>query len=202
MKKILILAMIITVSVTLYCQDKKEIKEKLKSLKGDVKEITIKTDKETITFKGKEAEYVFKNIKKQKEKEMKFVITSGDDDDEVIYLNGDKFDWVGCDSLSKMKMIKLDWVDADSILNTKKFKFDFNIDDSSIVYKNMNIEINDGNKKLIIIEKDKNGNETEKIYEGEEAEKKLKEMEKEGKLKKHVKKVIIHEKDDIKNDKQ
>jgi copper chaperone CopZ len=63
--------MVITVSVTLYCQEKKEIKEKLKSLKGDVQEITIKTDKETITFNGKDAEYVFKNIKSKKKKRLK-----------------------------------------------------------------------------------------------------------------------------------
>lgn len=195
MKKLLILAMVITVSVTLYCQEKKEIKEKLKSLKGDVQEITIKTDKETITFNGKDAEYVFKNIKKQKEKEIKVIVNSEDDDD-VIFLKGDKFNWVDIDSLGNLKKIILDKIDADSLIKFKNFKFDFNFDDSAFVYKNIKVEMNDDNKKIIIMEKDKDGNETEKIYEGEEADKKLKELEAEGKVKTHKKTIIIHEKDD------
>ncbi|HPN36864.1 MAG TPA: hypothetical protein PL041_00585 [Melioribacteraceae bacterium] len=201
MKRLFILAIILTVSVSFYGQDKKEIKEKIKSLKGDVKEIIIKTDKETVTFKGKDAEYVFKNIKKQKEKEMKFVITSGDDED-VIYLNGKQFEWVNIDSLIKLKEFDIKCINPDSLSKLKKFKFNFNIDDSSLVHKNVIIEMKDDDKKIIIIEKDKDGKEIEKIYEGEEAEKKLKEMEKEGKVKKHKKTIIIHEKDDIKNDKE
>ncbi len=201
MKRLFILAIILTVSVSFYGQDKKEIKEKIKSLKGDVKEIIIKTDKETVTFKGKDAEYVFKNIKKQKEKEMKFVITSGDDED-VIYLNGKQFEWVNIDSLIKLKEFDIKCINPDSLSKLKKFKFNFNIDDSSLVHKNVIIEMKDDDKKIMIIEKDKDGKEIEKIYEGEEAEKKLKEMEKEGKVKKHKKTIIIHEKDDIKNDKE
>lgn len=262
MKKIFILTALFAFSLTLFSQEKIEVKDKLKNLKGNVKEIIIKTDSDSLTIKDDEAEYIFAKLKNNKD--IKLVISNGDNEEDVIYLNGRKLNisdndsllnslkfkvnYINADSLlqslksnvryfnadsllkslkfkvnyietdslikslnSKLKFLDTDSlvkslklkakiINADSLLKAKNFQFDFELNDSGLVYKNILIKINNDKKKVMIIEKDKDGKEIEKIYEGEEAENKIKEMEKEDKAIDRKKKIVI-EKNIIKKDK-
>ncbi|MFH0735191.1 MAG: hypothetical protein V1773_12140 [bacterium] len=150
-------------SLTAQTVDKKEINKKLKELKGDVKEITIKTDDKNVTFEGKEAEYLLKKIKeKATEKKFKFYVT----DDEFGDFNCIDLSEIGCSAHS---------FGDDSL--TFSFKFDEDCEPGSSMDKRIEIKL-DGDDKIITVTTKKDGKEEVKTYTGKEADEFLKTIDK------------------------
>ena len=63
MKKLIVLFLMFIAISTIWGQSKKELYNKLKGIEGDIKSLTITTDKGNVTFKGDDAEYLFKKLK-------------------------------------------------------------------------------------------------------------------------------------------
>ncbi len=168
------------------------IKEKIDSLKGKAKEITIITDKETLSFKDDDAEYILKRLKKNKEAKIKII-------EDEIFINGKKFDLEKIDSIMSNLKIKFDNFNADSLIKFKEIKFNFSLDDSTLIFKDIKIDFKESDKNVIIVEKDADGNVKKQIYYGKEADEKIKEFEGD-KLEKKEKKKVIIEKEIIKKE--
>jgi len=176
------------------------LKDKLSKIEGHVDKITINAGGEEFTFDGEEAEKLFNKMQSNTkssnafvvkvdeeggEGTKKIIIRSGVDSEEVFEFNTDDGDHEV-------------WFSHDDVLH-----------DSN---KKINIEIEDGNKKVIITTTE-NGEDKTEIYVGEEAEEYLEKMKSEhghemlieidedGNHKK-MKKIIIEKKETkYKNDK-
>ena len=175
----------------------KNIKDKLSKIEGHVDKITINAGGEEFTFEGEDAENLFKEMQSTTKSSNTFFV---------------KIDEEGGEGTNKI-IIKSDG-DSEEIYEFKThagdhdvwFSHDDILHDSD---KEINIEIEDGNKKVTITTTE-NGEEKTEIYEGEEAEEYLEKMKSEhghemlieidedGHHKK-MKKIIIETKD--KNDK-
>ncbi len=139
-------------------QEESSLNKKLKSLKGDVKEITIRTSEDELTLSDEDAEKLFKRIQ----------MTSGDF--EYEFITSDSND-------EKIFKIKLDGIESDSSKNIMVFVSedeDFEWNEKGEVEKDINIEIIDGVKK-VTIRTEKDGKETVEILHGEEADNYLEE---------------------------
>lgn len=179
----LLLALILTAS-GVYAQT---LNQKLKSLKGKVKSVTVTTDSGSVTFEGKDAEKLQKRMKqKNNVRSFAFVAPpmmfhkgcpemSGDDDDCEAEGDDDC-----CDSSGEKKKIII--INGDTInisgdhfkmMKPFNFKFDIDIDKNDLdELKEFGKELK---KKMKIVIEDDNG-ET-KTYTGEDAEKMMKDME-------------------------
>jgi len=118
MKNLLILILVLLFGSTLFCQEKTIVKEKLNNLKGNVKEINIKTDCDSLTLKDSEAEYILAKLKNNKD--IKLIISKADDEEGVIYLNGKKLNLPDTDSLLNSLKFKVNYINADSLLHSLK----------------------------------------------------------------------------------
>ena len=74
--KFLLIALIVLSSTPSFCQ---EIKEKIKDVKGEASEITIKTDKGTYNFKGEDAKEMVNILRAFKERKYVFRHMPGND---------------------------------------------------------------------------------------------------------------------------
>lgn len=169
--KVFILAILVLSVFTftiLQAQSKKEIKEKLSKLKGEIEKIVISTDKGEVVFEGEEAYEMRDRLTNfYGEKDWTFEM-KGEDDKEKMYVvkRGDsdsKFNWVttGGDSISSMIFIE-------------------RINEAS---KELDVKNENGNKKVTVTKLDENGEQTTETYEGEAAEEYLEKLEEDGEIK-------------------
>lgn len=169
--KIFIFTVIVLTAFTLtilQAQSKKEIKEKLSKLKGEIEKIVISTDEGEVTFEGEEAKEISERLTNfYSEKDWVFEMKR-DGDKEKIYVvkRGDSdsnFNWVTTDGDSISEMIFIEKIDKAS--------------------KELDIKIENGNKKVTVTKVDENGEQTIETYEGEAAEEYLKKLEEDGDIK-------------------
>ncbi|MFH1194140.1 MAG: hypothetical protein V1720_00430 [bacterium] len=147
--------------VTLNAQDKK-VKEKIKSIEGDAKTITIVTDEGTYTFESDDAGVLLGYIK-----------DSGDDKSFNIYLNDEDND-----KDNRVFVFKSDGDDKDEknfVIKKLDKDFKWEGDNEGDCIKIILNEEN-GEKKLTVTTK-KEGKEEVKVYEGKEAEEYLEKNE-------------------------
>jgi len=145
-RHILTAAILIFVSTYSFGQDKPE--NKLDKVKGNVEKITIKTDKGTFIFEGKEAKDLFKKMESSKAKSFRF-FGSGDDSDAHVFI------------------IKLSKIDKDFSFFSDEIK-----DGNKVEIK---IDNKDGDKIVTVTTIDKDGEEKTETYKGKEADEFLKE---------------------------
>ena len=188
MKRYIILLALITifsVNIIQVSAQEETLNEKIKNLKGDVEQITIKTTEGELTLSDEDAEKLFKRIK----------MTSGNFEYEIITNDGD-------DHNMKIFTVKIDEDENEGEEEDKKVmvfvsgddEFEWNsIDGENMMDKDIKIEINDSVKKVTVTTT-KDGEKSVKVYEGEDAEKYLEEHKSEKfeiKLKGDKKKVFI-----------
>ena len=181
----LVLITIFSVNIIQVSAQEETLNEKIKNLKGDVEQITIKTTEGELTLSDEDAEKLFKRIK----------MTSGNFEYEIITNDGD-------DHNMKIFTVKIDEDENDGEEEDKKVmvfvsgddEFEWNsIDGENMMDKDIKIEINDSVKKVTVTTT-KDGEKSVKVYEGEDAEKYLEEHKSEKfeiKLKGDKKKVFI-----------
>jgi len=138
-------------------QEKENWKEKVKNLKGEVSQITIKTAEGEITLTGEDAEEAYEKLKGHN-----FAFYSKDGKHHkkgnVFYLSeGDKTSAV---TLKNIKEKDLIWITEEV--------------DKDGVEKEVEVEVKDGEKKVTITTT-KDGDETVEVLEGKKAEKYLEE---------------------------
>jgi hypothetical protein len=140
--------------------------DKISKIEGHVDKITISAGGEEFIFEGEDAEKLFKRMQSSSKSSNTFFVKIDEEGGEetnkiIIKSDGD---------LEEVYEFKIDngdhaiWFSHDDILH-----------DSD---KEINIEIEDGNKKVTITTKE-NGEEKTEIYEGEEAEEYLEKMKSE-----------------------
>ncbi len=182
MKKLIVLFLMFIAISTILGQSKKELYNKLKGIEGDIKSLTITTDKGNVTFKGDDAEYLLKKLKSAiKQKSFRIVIPEFDDD--------------FCDSTNNIMM----WLDKgnfkfnlDSLNKKFNFNFNFNGTDSGLVTKKIDINM-EGSDTTLCVTTTQNGETTTKIYTGKEATDFIKKHEADSSDKNKKKKIIIKE---------
>ncbi|MBN1299932.1 MAG: hypothetical protein JW995_01850 [Melioribacteraceae bacterium] len=162
-----------TALISAQTSSEKYTSNKLKNLKGTVQEITIKTDQDEVTVTGSEAEQLFNRLKGSK----MFFISSEGKGKEVVIISESGDSTKLCDvnewediqgkTIKKIKRSSSDKKKAMEFLQDK---------DSLSESKRIEIEDNNGNKKVTITTRDESGNETTEILEGKEAEDKIKEL--------------------------
>ena len=160
-KIILPVLVIFMLSLSGFAQE--NLKDKISEIEGHVDKITINAGGEEFTFDGEEAEKLFNKMQSNTkssntfivkvdeeggEGTKKIIIRSGVDSEEVYEFNTDKGEHAV-------------WFSHDDVLH-----------DSN---KEINIKIEDGDKKVTITTTE-NGEEKTEIYEGEEAEEYLDKM--------------------------
>lgn len=160
--KVAMFVLLIIFGVTLIsvnAQDKK-VKDKIKSIEGDAKIITIVTDKETYTFEADDAGVLLNYLK-----------DAGDEKSYGIYIDDEETD-------GNIFVFKSDGDEKDEKnFIIKKFDKDFSLesgDDGE--FTKVIIEEKNGDKKVTVITK-KDGKEDVKVYEGKEADEYLEKNE-------------------------
>lgn len=161
----IVLALTAFTFTMLHAQSKKEIKEKLAKLKGEIEKIVISTDEGVVTFEGEEAKEIGERLTNfYGEKDWIFEIKSDDDKEEIFILRkGDSkgnINWVTSGGDSSGNLIFLEKMKGAS----KKFQ----------------IGVEEGSKKVTVTKIDENGDEITETFEGDEADEYLKELEEEG----------------------
>jgi hypothetical protein len=155
-------------------QDK--IEDKLNEIKGTADKIVITSDGKEYVFEGNDADVLFEKMKGKSRHS--FLWKSSDDDKtkkKVIVLNsdGEKEVIVRQDSFGD---ITGDDDDDDIVIkrddDSESMEGDFD--------KNINVEIEDGNKKVTVTTKE-NGEEKTEVYEGKEADEYLEKLKDENK---------------------
>ena len=139
------------------------LKDKLSKIEGHVDKITINAGGEEFTFEGEDAEKLFNKMQSSTKSSNTFIV---------------KIDEEGGEGTKKI-IIKSDGGDEEVF----EFKTDggdhaiwFSDDDNlQSLDKKIQVEIEDGNKKVTVTTKE-NGEEKTEIYEGEEAEEYLDKM--------------------------
>jgi len=142
------------------------LKNKLSKIEGHVDKITISAGGEEFTFEGEEAENLFDKMHSNRKSSNTFVVKINDGGEEGI-----------------KKIIIKSGGDSDQIYEFKTHDGDHAVwfsdeDNLQCIEKNINIEIEDGNKKVTVTTTE-NGEEKTEIYEGEEAEEYLDKMKSE-----------------------
>jgi hypothetical protein len=140
--------------------------DKISKIEGHVDKITISAGGEEFTFEGEDAEKLFKKMQSNTKSSNTFIVKIDEEGGEgtnkiIIKSDGD------LEEVYEFKTDKGDhavWFSHDDVLH-----------DSD---KEINIEIEDGNKKVTVTTKE-NGEEKTEIYEGEEAEEYLEKMKSE-----------------------
>ena len=164
--RIFILFVLITTGLTLTllnAQSKKTIEEKLKQLKGEIEKIVISTDEGEVTFEGEEAKEIEKRLSNfYGEKDWKFEIKGEGDKERVFVIKKgdssiDNFNWITAKGDSISSMITLDEIEGPA--------------------QTIQIEMEEGSKKITVTKIDENGDETTETYEGEEADEYLETLE-------------------------
>lgn len=181
--------------------------DKLKELKGDVTKITVETTDGKVELTGEDAEKAFNRLKKTKKKN--FVIVRGNEDScNEITIDVDVDDNDGEKRVVIKKKIdgketvqefkgeeaeeylkkhgdehKMTFVSEDGdihvITNGDDDLVWVSEDDADLLKKEINVEVEDGVKKVTVTTT-KDGEKNVEVYEGEEAEKYLKEIDKGG----------------------
>ncbi len=140
-------------------QPRKSIKEKLDKLKGEISKIVIQTDEGEVTLENDEAEDVFEKLNNFYGGKGWTYEFNSDDDDKVFVVkmdeDGDDVSWIQDDSTKVM------------------IKHNATLRKIEGVEKTVEIEVENGDKKVTVTTVDEDGNETTQVYEGEEAEKYL-----------------------------
>lgn len=147
-----------------FAQEK--LKEKLSKIEGHVDKITVNAGGEEFTFEGDDAEMLFKKMKSDKKSTNTFVVKMNDDDSKG----------------TKKIIIKSDGGDEEVYeFNTDEGDNAVWFSDESNLHgleKNINVEIEDGNKKVTVTTTE-NGEEKTEVYEGDEADEYLEKMKSE-----------------------
>lgn len=179
-----------------YAQE--DLKDKVRSIEGDVNKITITAGGEEYTFEGDEAKTLFKKMKSGFSKSHSFMWYT--DNCEFEHHDG-KLIFIDEDGTKKVIEISEDGDEDIEIFISK----DIDMDDHRGIEKKVKVEIENGNKKVTVTTKE-NGEEKTEVYEGEEADEYLDKMksehgnemlieiDKDGKHKK-MKKIIIEKYD-------
>ncbi len=197
-----ITAVILLVGVTYSFAQSSETKEKLKNLKGDVTKITVETTEGKVELTGEDAESAFAKLKSSKSNSFVF-IHDGDEDDlgKKIFVNvniddkdGDKIVVIKEKVEGKETVEEYKGEEAEKFIKEHGGKNgDIRVivadddddlvwvtkNDSGSVEQNVNVEVENGVKKITVTTV-KNGRKNVEVYEGEEAEKYLEKMEKDG----------------------
>ncbi len=172
-------------------------KEELKNLKGDVVKITIETDEGSVELTGEDAETVFKKITPQKkvitknlESKKTFSFSSNganvsinvdfeeNDGEQTIRIEKEVD---GKKTITVYTGDKIEDLISDII---EEMDIDITVDsseDKETMKQNVNVEINDGEKRVTITTT-KNGEKEVEVYEGEEADKILNNMKNEDEI--------------------
>lgn len=169
------LLILMSMSILLFGQNYKEIKEKLNMIKGDVTKIVITSDDGEVVFEGDEANRLFKKMKSRKlHKQMRWISKDGED----IDLDSTSSNVMIFKSGHGGKHIIREFKKGDNVMIFK----DDDIDDLDIIKDGKIIKVNveelDGEKKVTVTTKE-NGEEKVETFEGKEAEEYLEKMEKE-----------------------
>ncbi|RMD48219.1 MAG: hypothetical protein D6830_07265 [Ignavibacteria bacterium] len=149
---------------TFFAQEKKE--DALSKVKGKVQKIIINTDEGEFVFEGKEAKELFDKMK-AKHRKMKWMSHNGEDGNVFVFNGEELADDIVVDVIKDKDIF---WVTEDE-------------DNGKKIEKKINIEVEDGVKKLTVTTKDENGEEKTETYEGEKADEYLEKMKEENKLK-------------------
>lgn len=171
--KLLMILILLSTFLLLNAQEKKDPVSKLMKLKGEVENITIKTDKETIELTGAEAEKLLKKIKRLHKHNNKKLVWITEDDEDIIHtknLQIKKRLFHSHDDEDNLRIFisKHDDEDNDFLFLDKK-TIELIDGDIEIEVENMDGELT----VKEIIEKD--GKKEIKTYKGKEAEEFLKE---------------------------
>jgi len=159
--KIILPALVIVLSSMGLAQE--DLKDKLGKIEGHIDKITISAGGEEFTFEGEEAEKLFNKMHSNRKSSNTFVVKIDDEGGEGI-----------------KKIIIKSGGHSEEIYEFKTHDGDHAVwfsdeDNLQCIEKNINIEIEDGNKKVTVITTE-NGEEKTEIYEGEEAEEYLDKM--------------------------
>lgn len=169
--RIFILFVLVVTGLTftlLHAQSKKSIEEKLKQLKGEIEKIVISTDEGEVTFEGEEAKEIQERLTNfYDKKDWKFEIKGEGDKERVFVIKKSdssisNFNWITAKGDSISSMVTLDEIEGPS--------------------QKIQIEMEEGSKKITVTKIDENGEETTETYEGEEAEEYLEKLEDENKI--------------------
>jgi hypothetical protein len=159
-------AIILLFIAALSVNAQKKEKPGVKDVKGKAEKITIKTDKGEFVFEGKEAQEILKKLKTGNRKSVWFSETGGDDGSTYVV----NIDDIASDVLvSLAKENNFTWETEDE-------------EDGKKIERKINIEEENGVKKLTITTTE-DGEEKTETYEGAEAEEYLEKMKEENKLK-------------------
>ena len=144
-----------------------DLDDQINKIDGNVDKITITSDGQEYTFEGKDAEKLFKKMKRAKSQS--FVWNTSDDGSikkkiVIMDTDGDK------------EIIEIDGDDEDVFIVKSDDDFEWN--SSNGMQKKVKVEIENGEKKVTITTKE-NGEETTEVYEGDEADEYLEEMKSE-----------------------
>jgi hypothetical protein len=139
-----------------------DLNANINDINGTIDKITITSDGKEYTFKGADAEKLFKKMKRNQVQS--FVWNSSDDSvKKIIILNDASSD----DDIEV----------EDSHENVLIIKTDKDLDDiDDGITKKINVVVEDGNKKVTVTTKE-NGEEKTEVYEGKEADEYLKKMD-------------------------
>ena len=164
---------ILFLSATLVMAQKdNSLNDKLNNIKGEVNKIVISTDKGDVTFEGDDAKKIFKNMKANKVKKIKWISEDGEDIDvdgeNVMIFKSDKGG----------KHIIKEFKDADNVIIMKHGDDeDFDIIEDG---KTVKVEVEEENgEKKVTVTTNEDGDEKVETFEGKEADEYLDKMESE-----------------------
>ncbi|MFA8341576.1 MAG: hypothetical protein ACEPO8_01275 [Rhodothermaceae bacterium] len=183
--KLTLILILISFSLLVNAQEKKDPVSKLMKLKGEIENITIKTDKEIITLKGADAKKLLGKLKKvHKHNNKKIVWISNESDNEFIEeleieVDGDRHIskqlkakghiFKTCDDKEDLKI----FISRDHDKNAEVIIMDK--DGDELVREKIKIEVNDDDDEITVKETiTKDGKKEVKTYKGKEAKEFLK----------------------------
>lgn len=161
MKQLFTITVLILSLSSIQISAQSSIDEKLQKIGSKVNKIVIQTDNETLSFDGEEAEQLFNRINSPESK-IAFWIDGGDD---TLALTNKKKIIIKEDDDSKEFELADNSEPEILILKQKSG----NEDGDALVRKNVQVEINNGNKKITITTNE-DGKEKTEVLEGDEAE--------------------------------
>ena len=159
-------------STFLMAQKDNSVKDKLNNIEGEVNKIVISTDKGDVTFEGEDAEKIFKKMKSDKIKKLKWISEDGgdldiDDEDVMIFKSG-----------KGRKHIIKEFSDAENVIIMKHGDDeDFDILEDGKTVK-VSVEVDDENgEKKVTVTTNEDGEEKVETFVGNEADEYLEKME-------------------------
>ena len=153
----ILLFLLIPYLIVIAQSSENELSEKIKNIKGDIEEITISAGGEEYTFTGEEAEELFKKMKAMNSKKVMVKVIDDIDDAKTIWVTK------GEDDVNLKTIIEDEF----------EFHFEEEGEDGEKIKKGIEVEIENGDKKVTVTTT-KNGEKTTEVLEGEEAEEFLK----------------------------